>query len=59
VENYIRTCKELGRKPQKTFKGQFNVRIHPELHKKAAMEAAKRNVSLNKLVETAIEREVY
>ena len=51
VEHYLKTCEKLGREPQKAFKGQFNVR-------KASITALKRNVSLNKLVETAITREI-
>jgi predicted HicB family RNase H-like nuclease len=43
---------------QKAFKGQFNVRITSDLHRKAAIIARKRNVSLNKLVETAIAHEI-
>jgi len=58
VEHYLKTCEKLGREPQKTFRGQFNVRIPPELHRKASITALKRNVSLNKLVETAITREI-
>lgn len=58
VDHYLETCERLGRKPQKAFKGQFNVRVKPELHKKAALVALKRKISLNKLVETAIDHEI-
>jgi predicted HicB family RNase H-like nuclease len=58
VDHYIDTCKKLGRPAQKAFKGQFNVRITSDLHRKAAIIARKRNVSLNKLVETAIAHEI-
>ena len=27
VDDYLETCKEMGRDPQKPFKGSFNVRI--------------------------------
>jgi hypothetical protein len=30
---YIQTCEDLNRKPQKTYKGSFNLRIDPQLHK--------------------------
>jgi len=39
VEDYLETCKALGREPQKVYKGVFNVRIEPELHKKVYQEA--------------------
>lgn len=50
VEDYIQTCNELGRKPQKSLKGQFNVRVSPELHKAIALQALSENVSLNDVV---------
>ena len=37
VEDYLVLCKEAGKEPQKTFKGSFNIRISPELHKAAAI----------------------
>lgn len=58
VDDYIETCGELGREPQKAFRGLFNVRVSPELHKKAAVTALKRKISLNRLVENALAREV-
>ncbi|VVM26893.1 hypothetical protein BSPWISOXPB_5574 [uncultured Gammaproteobacteria bacterium] len=33
VNDYIQTCEDLNRKPQKTYKGSFNLRIDPQLHK--------------------------
>lgn len=58
VDDYIETCKKLNIKPQKTFKGTFNVRVTPELHKEVAFQAVKRNISLNRLVELAIKHEL-
>ena len=58
VDDYLETCKGLNIAPQKPFKGTFNVRIDPELHREAAFQASKRNLSLNKLVEEAIEHEL-
>ncbi len=54
VEDYLETCHILGRTPQKTYKGIFNVRIEPELHKKAYQEALKAGVSLNSFVRQAL-----
>lgn len=56
VEDYLETCQELGKAPDKTYKGVFNVRIPSELHRKAAIIAATNNVTLNDLVKTAIDR---
>ncbi len=58
VDHYVSVCEKLGRDPQKTFRGKFNVRIKPELHRKASLIAFKKDISLNKLVETAINNEI-
>ncbi|MEZ4529294.1 MAG: type II toxin-antitoxin system HicB family antitoxin [Desulfobacterales bacterium] len=58
VDDYLDTCKKIGKKPEKSFKGQFNVRINPELHKKAAEEALHKKISLDKFIENAISREL-
>src|SRR5580692_11131536 len=54
VNDYLETCKELGKEPNKTYKGTFNIRITTDLHKEAAVFAASRNISLNDFVKTAI-----
>ncbi|MCL4492120.1 MAG: type II toxin-antitoxin system HicB family antitoxin [Nitrospirae bacterium] len=51
-------CKQSGDEPDRPFKGSFNVRIGMELHKRAALTAEKKGISLNQLVQKAIEREV-
>ena len=58
VDDYLETCETLDVTPQKSFKGTFNVRITPELHKEAAFQAVKRNLSLNRLVEEALKHEL-
>jgi predicted HicB family RNase H-like nuclease len=59
VRDYIETCRNIGKEPQKTFKGSFNVRIPPELHKQASLIASKQKIALNKFVENAIQHEVF
>lgn len=54
VDDYLETCKELGREPDKTYKGTFNIRISIDLHKQAAIYAASKNISLNDFVKKAI-----
>jgi predicted HicB family RNase H-like nuclease len=54
VEDYLATCEQAGKDPDKTYKGTFNVRIPSDLHKEAAVFAAINNVSLNDFVKTAI-----
>lgn len=55
VEDYLETCKELGREPAKPFRGQFNVRIAPQLHRAASLRAAEQGISLNDVVVKALD----
>ena len=43
---------------RKSYKGSFNVRVPPSLHRRAAEQATVRGISLNRLVQEALEREV-
>lgn len=58
VNDYIETCKQVGKAPDKPYKGVFNVRISPDLHKKAHNKALELNISLNKLVEQSIQKNI-
>ena len=58
IDNYLQLCKEIGKEPEKEFKGTFNVRISSENHKRAALAARKKNITLNQFVSNAIEREL-
>ena len=58
VDDYLALCAEEGIEPEKAYKGNFNVRISPELHKQAVMAAMSRQMSLNSFVESSIERAV-
>lgn len=55
VDDYLEFCKEVGKNPEKEYKGTFNVRISPELHRKTALLALKNDESLNQTVEKAIQ----
>lgn len=58
VDDYIATCAEINKKPEKAFKGSFNVRVSPELHKLAAVKAYQEGISLNELTFRAIDNYV-
>jgi len=58
VEDYISMCKELGKDPDKEFKGSFNVRVKPKIHRLAVMKSAALKISLNQFVEQAIQKEL-
>jgi predicted HicB family RNase H-like nuclease len=50
VDDYLETCKELGREPLKPLKGLFNVRVPPQLHKELVIKAMVEKISLNELI---------
>jgi hypothetical protein len=54
VEDYLETCNAINKEPEKTFTGQFNVRIPPDSHRQIAVLAAKKDCSLNALIGEAI-----
>jgi len=58
VDLHIADCEAVGIPIEKSFKGSFNVRLNPELHKKAFRKALKNGLSLNQLVQIAIDHEV-
>jgi predicted HicB family RNase H-like nuclease len=59
IDQYLSDCKEQGIKPDKPFKGSFNVRIPTELHQKAALLAMKDKISLNSFVAESIRERVF
>lgn len=58
IDDYLELCAEEGREPDKEYKGSFNVRIDPSLHKAAVFEAERRNISLNKFIEESVQTEL-
>ena len=58
VDTYLNDCKAAEKKPEKPFKGSFNVRIPASLHQKAALLAMETKTSLNSLVVEAIRSRV-
>lgn len=58
IDTYLEDCRELGKPPEKPFKGSFNIRVTPEMHKRAAMAAVNGSISLNSWVSQAIEEKL-
>ena len=54
VDDYLQTCSRIGKTPDKTYKGSFNVRVSPKLHQEASSFAAIHNITLNEFVKTAL-----
>jgi predicted HicB family RNase H-like nuclease len=55
VDEYLRFCAAEGKKPDAPFKGSFNVRLSPDLHKRAALYAEEHNRKLNSVVHEALQ----
>lgn len=55
VDDYLETCKAEGKEPEVAFKGSFNIRLSPELHKKLFIYTAAHQMSMNKYIEDTLE----
>lgn len=56
IDDYLETCAKNKIVPEKPFKGSFNVRVGSETHRKAALAAMRKGISLNRLVAEALEK---
>ena len=59
IDEYIKDCEERGVQPEQPYKGSFNIRISPELHRSIAVYAIEHGKTLNAAVEEAIGKMVY
>lgn len=55
VDDYLEFCKEIGKAPCKEYKGVFNVRIKPSLHRELVQISEKDGETLNAVVERALQ----
>ena len=58
IDTYLSDCKLDRVIPEKPFKGSFNVRISPKLHRKAALLAMEEKTSLNNFVAESIRERI-
>jgi predicted HicB family RNase H-like nuclease len=58
IDDYMADCEEREIQPEQPYKGSFNVRISPELHRTIAVYAIEHGETLNAAVEEAIGRMV-
>jgi predicted HicB family RNase H-like nuclease len=56
VEHYLEVCRTRGEEPDRPFSGRFNTRIGSSLHRKIAIDAAKKHESMNDWLVEAAER---
>ena len=54
VDDYLALCEASGTEPERAYKGSFNVRVSPELHRQAVIYAASHQMTLNGFVESAM-----
>jgi predicted HicB family RNase H-like nuclease len=55
VDEYLAFCAAEGKTPDQPFKGSFNIRVGPDLHKRAALYAEAHQQKLNTVVSKALE----
>ncbi|WP_116772270.1 type II toxin-antitoxin system HicB family antitoxin [Maribacter litoralis] len=55
VDDYLETCMEVGKEPNKFFKGAFNVRTSRSVHRYLAVIAEKKQMKLNEVVNKAFD----
>lgn len=58
IDEYLAFCREQGREPEKPFSGNILIRTSPDLHRRVALEAARRHVSMNTYVQELLEKAI-
>jgi predicted HicB family RNase H-like nuclease len=56
VDTYLADCKAAGRQPEKPYNGTIIIRVDPEIHRRVAMKAAASRKSMNKYVQSLLEK---
>jgi len=59
VDEYLKTCKRIGREPEKPFPGRFMLRVPSELHCAIALSAKKERKSVNAWIAEICEQNVH
>jgi len=55
VDEHIKDCETENILVEKSYKGSFNIRLTPDLHRRAAISAKMHGMTLNTFVKEAIE----
>lgn len=58
VDDYFAACAAAETEPERAYKGTFNVRVSENLHREAALYGLNNNMSLNSVVENAMQNMV-
>ena len=54
IDDYLETCEAEGKDPEVAFKGSFNIRLSPDLHKKLFIYTTAHQMSMNKYIEDTL-----
>lgn len=54
VDDYLATCEEQGKSPDKPMNGSFNIRIGEELHKKVYLMSLEKGCSINDVIKQSV-----
>jgi len=54
VDDYLETCEMLGKTPDKTMSGSFNIRVGTELHKQLYIKSKEKDISLNDFIKSLL-----
>ena len=59
VDEYLKTCKRIGREPEQPFSGRFMLRVPSELHCAIGLSAKKERKSINAWIAKICEQNVH
>jgi predicted HicB family RNase H-like nuclease len=54
VDDYMETCSQIGKEPEKAYSGKVMFRVAPEVHARAALAAQMSGKSLNQWAEDTL-----
>ncbi|MET3613348.1 putative HicB family RNase H-like nuclease [Rhizobium aquaticum] len=54
VDDYLETCRKIGKSPEKPYSGKMMFRVDPETHRRAAIAAELSGKSLNQWAEDVL-----
>jgi predicted HicB family RNase H-like nuclease len=56
VDTYLADCRTAGKAPEKPYNGTLLIRMDPALHRRVALQAAASRKSMNRYVQSLLER---
>lgn len=59
IDDYLEFCEKKGRALEKPFSGNLMLRLPPDIHKEATIEAKYRGISLNAFLTEVISKEIH